>query len=147
MNSFQVGNTWAKNKGCLMPDCPFCSMPAALEDGTAMHNELAYVREDKFPVSPGHLLVIPKRHTTDWFSLTDQEQAAITHLINQAKTYLDERYAPGGYNIGMNCGEAAGQTVPHMHCHLIPRYDGDVDDPRGGVRWVKADRADYWRRP
>ncbi len=122
-------------------------MPDALEDGTEMNNKLAYVREDKFPVSPGHLLVITKRHTNDWFSLTEQEQAAVMHLINQAKTWLDERYAPAGYNIGMNCGEASGQTVPHMHCHLIPRYYGDMDDPKGGVRWIKADRADYSSQP
>ncbi len=119
-----------------MSDCPFCGEPAALAEGIELHNALAYVREDKYPVSPGHLLIIPRRHTEDWFSLTPDEQAAITQLINQAKTWLDERYAPAGYNIGMNCGAAAGQSVPPMHCHIIPRYQGDSDDPRGGVRWV-----------
>ena len=135
-----------QKKGMGMPDCPFCAEPAALAGGIELHNALAYVREDKYPVSPGHLLIIPRRHAEDWFSLTPDEQAAITQLINQAKTWLDERYAPAGYNIGMNCGAAAGQTVPHMHCHLIPRYEGDVEDPRGGVRWVKADKADYWSK-
>ena len=133
-----------QKKGMGMPDCPFCAESAALAEGVELHNALAYVREDKYPVSPGHLLIIPRRHAEDWFSLTPDEQTAITLLINQAKTWLDERYAPAGYNIGINCGAAAGQTVPHMHCHLIPRYEGDVEDPRGGVRWVKADKADYW---
>ena len=133
-----------QNKGMGMPECPFCTVPAAVPDGLSLQNALAYVREDKFPVSPGHLLVIPKRHANDWFCLTEQEQAAVMQLINQAKNWLDQRYAPDAYNIGMNCGEAAGQTVPHMHCHVIPRYQGDSEDPRGGVRWVKPEQADYW---
>ena len=121
-----------------MLECPFCNVPDAVPDGPSLQNALAYVREDKFPISPGHLLVIPKRHANDWFCLTEQEQTAVMQLINQ-------RYSPDAYNIGMNCGEVAGQTVPHMHCHIIPRYQGDSDDPRGGVRWVKPDQADYWR--
>ena len=77
-----------QKKGMGMPDCPFCAEPAALSEGIELHNALAYVREDKYPVSPGHLLIIPRRHAEDWFSLTPDEQAAITQLINQAKTYL-----------------------------------------------------------
>ena len=127
----------------MQPDCPFCDSDIALSDGTGLENALAYVREDKFPVSPGHLLIIPKRHALDWFDLTADEQAAVTDLINQAKAWLAEKHAPDGYNIGMNCGEAAGQTVMHMHCHLIPRYSGDVDDPRGGLRGVIPGEQKY----
>ena len=118
--------------------CPFCSRSGAL-----FENEHAYVREDKFPVSPGHLLIIPKRHVPDWFSLTEEEQQAMLALLSRAKEYLDVRYHPDGYNIGINCGEAAGQTVFHVHMHLIPRYAGDVENPRGGVRGVIADKKDY----
>lgn len=125
------------------PDCPFCDSDVALADGTCLANDLAYVREDKFPVSPGHLLIIPKRHTLDWFDLTTDEQAAVTDLINQAKAWLEEKHSPDGYNIGMNCGETAGQTVMHMHCHLIPRYVGDVEDPRGGLRGVIPGKQKY----
>ena len=120
------------------PLCPFCSRSDAL-----FENELAYVREDKFPVSPGHLLIIPKRHVPDWFLLTREEQQAMLALLSRAKEYLDVRYHPDGYNIGINCGEAAGQTVFHVHMHLIPRYAGDVENPRGGVRGVIADKKDY----
>ena len=118
--------------------CPFCSISGAL-----FENELAYVREDKFPVSPGHLLIIPKRHVPDWFLLIREEQQAMLALLSRAKEYLDVRYHPDGYNIGINCGEAAGQTVFHVHMHLIPRYAGDTGNPRGGVRGVIADRKDY----
>lgn len=118
--------------------CPFCSRSGAL-----FENEPAYVREDKFPVSPGHLLIIPKRHVPDWFLLTREEQQAMLALLSRAKEYLDVRYHPDGYNIGINCGEAAGQTVFHVHMHLIPRYAGDAENPRGGVRGVIADKKDY----
>ena len=126
-----------------MTDCPFCATAVTLSDGTRLENTLAYVREDKFPVSPGHLLIIPKRHALDWFDLTAEEQAAVTELINQAKAWLEAKNSPDGYNIGMNCGEAAGQTVMHMHCHLIPRYAGDVEDPRGGLRGLIPGKQKY----
>lgn len=119
-----------------MMSCPFCDQDVSLADGVFLENALVYVREDKFPVSPGHLLVIPRRHAVDWFDLSADEQAAVADLINRAKCWLDEQHRPDGYNIGMNCGRAAGQTVMHMHCHLIPRYHGDVADPRGGLRGV-----------
>lgn len=129
-----------------MTDCPFCSPVLALVDGTTLENGLAYVREDNYAVSPGHLLLIPKRHTADWFELTQAEQGAVIALVNQAKAWLEQEYKPAGYNIGMNCGQAAGQTVMHMHCHLIPRYEGDSEDPRGGVRWVIPEKAAYWSK-
>lgn len=109
-----------------------------------LSNALAHIRRDGFPVSQGHLLIVPNRHATDWFDLTTDEQHAIMNLVEQGKCWLEKHYQPDGYNIGMNCGAAAGQTVMHMHCHLIPRYAGDQKDPRGGVRWVIPGKADYW---
>lgn len=111
-----------------------------------MENELAYVREDGYAISPGHLLVLPKRHAADWFELSEAEQSAVMALTNEAKGWLEKKFKPDGYNIGMNCGEAAGQTVMHMHCHVIPRYEGDSEDPRGGVRWVIPEKAVYWSK-
>ncbi|ROU00092.1 HIT family protein [Marinobacter sp. R17] len=124
--------------------CPFCAVTKNLEHRSLPSNELAHIRPDGFPVSDGHLLIVPNRHTANWFDLTAAEQHAIMELVEQGKHWLEERYQPDGYNIGMNCGTAAGQTVLHMHCHLIPRYAGDQQDPRGGVRWVIPEKADYW---
>lgn len=125
-------------------DCPFCSVNQTSEKGSMPSNSLAHIRLDGFPVSEGHLLIVPNRHAADWFDLTPAEQQAIMELVEQGKQWLEKRYHPDGYNIGMNCGTAAGQTVMHMHCHLIPRYAGDQQDPRGGVRWVIPEKADYW---
>lgn len=124
--------------------CPFCFAESASPDRELPSNELAYIRLDGFPVSPGHLLIVPKRHAADWFDLTAEEQKAVMMLVEEGKRWLEVNYQPDGFNIGMNCGEAAGQTVMHMHCHLIPRYHGDLEDPRGGVRWVIPGKADYW---
>ena len=124
-----------------MPDCPFCSRPSHLP--TMPDHPLAHIREDLYPVSPGHLLIIPNRHVANWFELTDEEQRAVMELANRAKIRLDETLQPDGYNIGINCGEAAGQTVMHVHCHLIPRYEGDTPAPRGGVRGVIPDKQSY----
>ncbi len=125
-----------------MPDCPFCTPASSPEPGAPEH-ALAHIREDKYPVSPGHLLIIPNRHVADWFELTDEEQQAVMELINRAKIGLDKTLQPDGYNIGINCGEPAGQTVMHVHCHLIPRYKGDIPEPRGGVRGVIPDKQSY----
>ena len=118
--------------------CLFCNSSNSL-----FENEYAYVKEDAYPVSKGHLLIISKRHVSDWFSLTDAEQNAINDLLRKAKEYLDETYHPDGYNAGINCGEAAGQTIFHFHMHVIPRYAGDVENPRGGVRGVISAMQDY----
>lgn len=99
---------------------------------------------DGFPVSPGHSLVIPKRHVGSFFETSLQEQAALLELLDQARAAASAEFHPDGYNIGINDGAAAGQTVPHLHIHLIPRFQGDLPDPRGGVRWVMPDKADYW---
>ena len=99
---------------------------------------------DGYPVSPGHSLVIPKRHVGSFFEVTEVERAALLALLDRAKELIAEQHRPNGHNIGINDGAAAGQTVPHLHIHLIPRYDGDQADPRGGVRWVIPEKADYW---
>ncbi|MGH7069509.1 MAG: HIT family protein [Acetobacteraceae bacterium] len=118
--------------------CPFCSTHDAL-----LVNGLAYVREDKYPVSPGHLLIIPLRHETNFFATTPDELAAIWDLVARARELLDRRYHPDGYNLGINIGEAAGQTIAHAHVHLIPRYRGDMENPQGGVRGVIPGKQQY----
>jgi len=120
--------------------CPFCR-PVPGE--VVLENDLCYARYDKFPVNPGHLLLIPFRHVAGFFEATDEEQAALLALVREAKDLLDERFHPDGYNIGVNVGTAAGQTVMHLHVHVIPRYAGDMEDPRGGVRGVIPERREY----
>lgn len=122
--------------------CPLC---ARIRDGDFLcDNAVAVAILDGYPVSPGHTLIVPRRHVADFFSLTDQEQAALWALLPATRLALDGRHRPAGYNIGVNAGQAAGQTVAHVHVHVIPRYAGDVADPRGGVRWVLPERANYW---
>ncbi len=120
--------------------CPFCS-PG--HDEIIQENDLAYTRYDKFPVSPGHLLIIPRRHIATVFDASPDELAALWALLSAAKTSLDIRFRPDGYNIGINDGASAGQTIPHLHIHLIPRYSGDMSDPRGGVRGVIPQKQKY----
>jgi diadenosine tetraphosphate (Ap4A) HIT family hydrolase len=121
--------------------CAFCTLPSAR---VIYENATSIVIRDGYPVSPGHTLLIPKRHTGSFFDLSEQERSDLLALLDQAKHVLDEEFRPQGYNIGINDGAAAGQTVPHLHVHLIPRYEGDLPDPRGGVRWVIPEKAKYW---
>ena len=121
--------------------CPFCALPA--ERILILADEALVIR-DAFPVSPGHTLVVPRRHIGSFFELTDAERACMVELLARAKAELDLSFQPDGFNIGINDGAAAGQTVPHLHLHLIPRYRGDAPDPRGGVRWVLPAKAKYW---
>ena len=121
--------------------CPFCALPA--ERILILADEALVIR-DAFPVSPGHTLVIPRRHIGSFFELSDAERTCMVELLAQAKAQLDLSFQPDGFNIGINDGAAAGQTVQHLHLHLIPRYRGDVPDPRGGVRWVMPGKAKYW---
>jgi diadenosine tetraphosphate (Ap4A) HIT family hydrolase len=121
--------------------CPFCTMP---ESRVVAKTDLALVVRDGFPVSVGHTLLIPKRHVASFFAITAAERSSLLQLLASEKQRLDEEFKPDGYNVGINDGSAAGQTIPHMHIHLIPRYDGDQADPRGGVRWIFPDKADYW---
>jgi diadenosine tetraphosphate (Ap4A) HIT family hydrolase len=97
-------------------------------------NDYFFIINDGFPVSPGHLLVISNNIKKDYFELNDDEKKFLFHAINEAKYIIELDYKPDGYNIGMNCGAAAGQTVFHFHCHVIPRYNGDMENPKGGVR-------------
>jgi diadenosine tetraphosphate (Ap4A) HIT family hydrolase len=124
--------------------CPFCSLPASRVAG---QNDHAFWIRDGFPVSPGHSLVIPRRHVASFFEITVKEREALFQLLDQAKLAADAEFQADGYNIGINDGAAAGQTVLHLHIHLIPRFKGDLDDPRGGVRWVIPAKADYWTPP
>lgn len=123
--------------------CLFCSVPA---DEILIDGPVAMARRDTHPVSPGHTLIIPRRHVASFFETTEDERIALFGMLDEAKAILDERHKPDGYNIGINGGEAAGQTVMHLHIHLIPRYQGDKPDPRGGVRWVLPDNAAYWKK-
>jgi diadenosine tetraphosphate (Ap4A) HIT family hydrolase len=118
--------------------CPFCN-PFA--DEIVARNDLCYARWDRYPVSKGHLLIMPFRHVQDLFSLTPDEGQAMLVLINECKAVIEENFRPAGYNIGFNIGKAAGQTVMHCHCHMIPRYAGDVKEPRGGIRRVVRGRG------
>jgi len=122
-------------------DCPFCN-PAK---GMTLLSEIAsaFAVLDIFPVSPGHSLVIPKRHVADYFNLTLHEQRACWMLVNQVKKIIDREYNPEGYNIGVNIHSVAGQTIPHVHIHIIPRYKNDIEDPTGGVRNVIPGRSNY----
>ncbi len=106
-------------------------------------NQWAFAIRDQFPVSPGHTLIIPRRVVAAWWSATTEEQNALMQLVDEVKAQLDARYAPAGYNVGFNAGDAAGQTVFHLHVHVIPRYRGDMPDPRGGVRHVIPHKGNY----
>ena len=110
-------------------------------------DDLAFVIIDGFPISTGHTLIIPKRHVGSWFECTLPEQQSLMGLMARARDRLISAHAPDGFNIGINDGAAAGQTVPHLHVHLIPRYAGDREDPRGGIRWIMPNKADYWSKP
>jgi diadenosine tetraphosphate (Ap4A) HIT family hydrolase len=121
--------------------CPFCNLPV---HRVVDENALALVVRDAYPISAGHTLVLPKRHVGSFFDLGTDEREAMMRMLDAAKGRLDKELAPAAYNVGINDGPCAGQTVPHVHVHLIPRYPGDTRDPRGGVRWVLPEKADYW---
>lgn len=121
--------------------CPFC----APELRRVRHaDDIGFVMSDGFPISPGHSLIIPKDHYPTIFDVPHEKQIHLFSLVRKAKEIICDTYSPDGFNIGINNGEAAGQTVPHVHIHVIPRYEGDVEDPRGGVRWVIPEKAKYW---
>jgi diadenosine tetraphosphate (Ap4A) HIT family hydrolase len=108
-----------------------------------VENEFAYAFYDGFPVSKGHTLIVPKRVVPEIFDLNDDEYRACFDLVKEVKDYLKEKYSPDGFNIGVNNGEDAGQTVFHAHIHVIPRYEGDVKNPRGGIRNIIPEKGDY----
>ncbi len=128
-----------------MNDCPFCQIAASNSDiELVAESAHAVAFYDRYPVSNGHALVIPRRHETDLFDLDPGERTDAWALLDTARELLLERFNPDGFNIGVNTNEAAGQTINHAHIHLIPRYQGDVEDPRGGIRWVIPEKAPYW---
>lgn len=122
--------------------CPFCNVKSSTIFASNPH---AIAILDGFPVSPGHTLIIPKRHIVSLFEATQEECGALFALVAEAREMLIKERHPDGFNIGINDGAAAGQTVMHLHIHLIPRYTGDAPDPRGGVRWIFPNKAAYWR--
>ena len=125
-----------------MPNiCSFCDLQ---EDRVWFENSTGVVLWDGFPVSQGHTLVVPKQHVASLFDLPLETQMEIWKLVTETRFRLQEKYTPDGFNIGVNDGEAAGQTVMHAHVHIIPRWDCDVPDARGGIRWVLPDFAKYW---
>lgn len=121
--------------------CLFCKDAR----GVSLENELAYSARDSYAVSPGHTLVIPRRHVASFFELTPEEIKACMDLITEERGLLDAEFSPDGYNIGVNVGPAAGQSIMHVHIHLIPRYQGDVENPQGGVRHVIPNKGHYTR--
>src|SRR5688500_13057619 len=121
--------------------CPFCNIEKSL---IIAKNATAIAIRDAFPLADGHTLVIPRQHVTSMFDHSESYQTQLWQLVAQVRALLSQQFAPAGFNIGINDGTAAGQTVPHAHIHVIPRYQGDVPDPRGGVRWIIPGNAAYW---
>lgn len=127
--------------------CPFCQLTSGVNNTVILfENETGFVVLDGFPITQGHSLIIPKQHISSFFEITQQQRQDLFALVDLAKTDLDKQYQPASYNIGINDGEAAGQTIPHLHIHLIPRYVEADKDPRGGVRWLVPEKADYWSK-
>ena len=122
-------------------DCPFCRNPEFI-----IENELAFASWDSYPANTGHCLITPRRHIAEYFQATAEEKVAIWSLVDEMKTIIDKEHKPDGYNIGVNIGAAAGQSVPHIHIHMIPRYWGDVENPKGGVRGVIPHRQKYVKK-
>ena len=122
--------------------CAFCDRIASGE--LVSENDLAVAFFDAFPVNPGHCLIVSRRHESDFLKLTPEEQNGVWALVEPVRARIEADRRPDGYNIGVNVGDAAGQTVAHAHLHVIPRYRGDVGDARGGIRWIIPARAAYW---
>ena len=124
--------------------CPFCEISP---HRVVAKNAVAVAFFDAFPVADGHTLVAPRQHVMSIFDLPDSERVELWRLVADVRSVLGKQLSPAGFNIGINDGPVAGQTVSHAHIHVIPRYAGDVPDPRGGVRWVIPERAAYWEDP
>lgn len=121
--------------------CPFCALPRDAILGESMHSRAV---PDRYPLAPGHTLVVPRRHVIRVFDLSPEEWQDLWALVRRMHSEVPALRDADGVNVGFNQGETAGQTVEHAHVHMIPRTRGDVPDPRGGVRWVIPQRADYW---
>lgn len=127
----------------IMGNCKYCDESYQKSNRIILENKLFFANYDSHPVSPGHVKLIPRRHVRSLCELSDQELIAMRDLMIKVKEVIDRERHPAGYNIGINEGEFAGQTVPHLHVHLIPRYPGDVPDPIGGVRNIIPGKGDY----
>ncbi|SKB81653.1 HIT family protein [Maribacter arcticus] len=119
-------------------DCPFCNISKPI-----IENKHWLVSFDKYPVTNGHSLIITKHHRKDYFECTKEEKISLISIIDELKEYLQKEFNPSGFNIGMNVGEESGQTILHTHVHIIPRYKGDTENPRGGVRGVIPSKQNY----
>ena len=126
-----------------MDKCLFCNIYESPKNKIIAESSLAFAIYDGFPVNEGHILVIPKRHFGSFFDATEQEINQIYDLLNKCKAILDNKYHPTGYNVGVNVGYDGRQTIMHLHIHLIPRYKGDVENPRGGIRKLKPQLVYY----
>ncbi len=124
-------------------ECLFCDFTNTDQHNVISQNDLAYSRWDNFPVSDGHAEVVPKRHVESFFDLNEEEVLAIYGLARATREIIVAWHKPDAFNIGINDGEAAGRTIHHLHLHLIPRYTGDVENPRGGVRYIIPDKGNY----
>lgn len=125
--------------------CPLCARIAAGDAVAVSADGFVVAIRDAFPVADGHTLVVPRRHEPDLLGLTAEESAALWALAMEVAGDLRAECHADGLTVGVNVGEAAGQTVAHAHVHLVPRHVGDVPDPRGGIRWVIAAKAPYWQ--
>ena len=112
-----------------------------------IEGEFGFAAYDRHPVNDGHFLVIPHRHFADYFDINDDEREGLWLLVAEGKTIVDKEWNPDGYNIGINVGESAGQSINHLHIHVIPRYKDDVENPKGGVRGVVPDKKLYTFEP
>ncbi|MFW6016933.1 MAG: HIT family protein [bacterium] len=121
-------------------NCPFCQIK---KNKIIKENELSIAVFDKYPVNEGHILIITKRHIKDYFDASKEEKRSLFNLMEKCRELLDDKFKPDGYNIGLNCGIAAGQTIMHLHLHLIPRYKDDIADPTGGIRGVIPEKRIY----
>lgn len=122
-------------------NCPFCAPEE--ERDLLTESASAYAMLDKYPVSPGHALIIPKKHIASYFELSLHQKTALWIMVDRVKNLINEKFHPDGFNVGINVGTPAGQTIPHAHIHLIPRYIGDMENPQGGVRGIIPGKGIY----
>jgi diadenosine tetraphosphate (Ap4A) HIT family hydrolase len=124
--------------------CPFCAgIDSEIASRVVVRDELSFCIHDAYPVSKGHCLIIPVRHISSFFEANEVEKLSLMNVLEMAKHRIEQTHNPQGFNIGINDGAVAGQTIPHLHIHLVPRYTGDVEKPEGGVRWIFPEKALY----
>lgn len=126
-------------------ECRFCTSKPGRR--LLLEGKYGFAAYDRHPASKGHFLVIPYRHFAEYFDIDDEERDELWSLVAEGKKIVDQEYSPDGYNIGINIGKWAGQSIPHLHIHVIPRYQGDVENPKGGVRGVIPDKKLYSFKP